>query len=232
VPLATRLLQEWRASWRTSPPGVWLFANRQGTRPIDVTVAQKIYTMAKLRAGIQKHGGIHALSPRLRHPSASRSTSFSGGSSSISSPTRSSPSVRCSCGSSASTSSAAPSANGASCSPSPSCCPSASPGIRREHPRRSLLAWSAASTSRGASRPLARAPSRGPAASPPAALPPAGCRVSLTHRWSPTSAAAPLPRVYAPDRAPAAIESPYVMRERGLVQLVLSAMRGARRIKA
>src|SRR5438309_11907950 len=46
---------------RARAPGIWLFANRQGTRPIDVTVAQKIYTLAKLRAGIQKQGGIHAL---------------------------------------------------------------------------------------------------------------------------------------------------------------------------
>src|SRR5882724_5549359 len=61
VPLAARLLQELRAYWNTVPPRVWLFANRQGTRPIDITVAQKIYTMAKLRAGIQKQGGIHAL---------------------------------------------------------------------------------------------------------------------------------------------------------------------------
>ena len=61
VPLAARLLQDLRAYWTSTPPQVWLFANRQGTRPIDITVAQKIYTMAKLRAGIQKQGGIHAL---------------------------------------------------------------------------------------------------------------------------------------------------------------------------
>jgi integrase/recombinase XerD len=61
VPLAKRLLQDWRVYWRTAPPRVWLFANRQGTRPTDITVAQKIYTMAKLRAGIRKQGGIHAL---------------------------------------------------------------------------------------------------------------------------------------------------------------------------
>jgi len=61
VPLSTRLLQDWRAYWRLRPPHVWLFANRPGTRPIDVTVAQKVYTMAKLRAGITKQGGIHAL---------------------------------------------------------------------------------------------------------------------------------------------------------------------------
>lgn len=61
VPLAARLLQELRAYWKTTPPGAWLFANRQGTRPIDITVAQKIYMLAKLRAGIVKQGGIHAL---------------------------------------------------------------------------------------------------------------------------------------------------------------------------
>ena len=61
VPLAARLLHELRAYWTTTPPRLWLFANRQGTRPIDITVAQKLYTLAKLRAGIQKQGGIHAL---------------------------------------------------------------------------------------------------------------------------------------------------------------------------
>jgi integrase/recombinase XerD len=61
VPLAARLLRELRAYWQTAPPRVWLFANRQGTGPIDITVAQKIYTLAKLRAGIVKQGGIHAL---------------------------------------------------------------------------------------------------------------------------------------------------------------------------
>ncbi len=61
VPLSQRLLQDWRAYWPIRPPHVWLFANRQDTRPIDVTVAQKIYTMTKLRAGIRKQGGIHAL---------------------------------------------------------------------------------------------------------------------------------------------------------------------------
>ena len=61
VPLAARLLQDLRAYWKTAPPRVWLFANRQGTRPIDITVAQKIYMLAKLRAGIVKQGGIHAL---------------------------------------------------------------------------------------------------------------------------------------------------------------------------
>jgi len=61
VPLATRLLQDWRAYWQIAPPRVWLFANRHGTRPLDVTMAQKLYTRAKRRAGICKQGGIHAL---------------------------------------------------------------------------------------------------------------------------------------------------------------------------
>ncbi|MBI3265033.1 MAG: site-specific integrase [Acidobacteria bacterium] len=61
VPLSTRLLHELRTYWQTAPPGVWLFPNRQRTRPTDITVAQKIYMMAKLRAGIRKQGGIHAL---------------------------------------------------------------------------------------------------------------------------------------------------------------------------
>jgi len=69
VPLSTRLLTELRASWQIAPPRVWLFPNRQGTRPTDITVAQKIYTMAKLRAGIRKRGGIHA----LRHAFATHS---------------------------------------------------------------------------------------------------------------------------------------------------------------
>ena len=69
VPLAKRLLHDFRVYWKTTPPGLWLFPNRPRTRPIDITVAQKIYTMAKLRAGIRKQGGIHA----LRHAFATHS---------------------------------------------------------------------------------------------------------------------------------------------------------------
>jgi site-specific recombinase XerD len=61
VPLSPRLLQALRADGRTVPPPLWLFANRAGTRLIDVTVAQKISTAAKRQAGLLKHGGIHAL---------------------------------------------------------------------------------------------------------------------------------------------------------------------------
>jgi len=61
APLSARLLQELRTYRKITPPRVWLFANRQDTRPIDVTVAQKTYMLATLRAGIVKQGGIHAL---------------------------------------------------------------------------------------------------------------------------------------------------------------------------
>jgi site-specific recombinase XerD len=62
LPLSPRWLAQLDAHASTLPPrSIWIFPNRQRRRPIDITVAQKIYTMAKLRAGITKHGGIHAL---------------------------------------------------------------------------------------------------------------------------------------------------------------------------
>jgi site-specific recombinase XerD len=61
LPLSVRLLKQMREYWKTNPPGIWLFANRANTRPIDVTVAQRVYGISKLRAGIIKHGGIHSL---------------------------------------------------------------------------------------------------------------------------------------------------------------------------
>ena len=61
VPLAERLLAELQSYWRVVPPAHWVFPNRQGTRPIDISAAQKIYTLTKLLAGVRKQGGIHAL---------------------------------------------------------------------------------------------------------------------------------------------------------------------------
>jgi integrase/recombinase XerD len=43
------------------PPARLALPQSPGHPPIDITVAQKLYTMAKLRAGITKQGGIHAL---------------------------------------------------------------------------------------------------------------------------------------------------------------------------
>jgi len=59
--LSPRLLAELRAYWRAYRPAVWLFPGRDGDRPLDVSTAQKIYYTAKLKAGITKRGGIHAL---------------------------------------------------------------------------------------------------------------------------------------------------------------------------
>ncbi|MGH7164193.1 MAG: tyrosine-type recombinase/integrase, partial [Nitrospiraceae bacterium] len=61
LPLSVRLLGQMREYWKTHPPRLWLFPNRKGTRPVDITVAQRAYGTAKLRAGIRKQGGIHSL---------------------------------------------------------------------------------------------------------------------------------------------------------------------------
>jgi site-specific recombinase XerD len=69
VPLSLRLLKQTREYWRMHPPGTWVFANRSGRGPIDISVAQRVYGAAKLRAGIHKHGGVHG----LRHAYATHS---------------------------------------------------------------------------------------------------------------------------------------------------------------
>jgi site-specific recombinase XerD len=62
VPLSRRLVKQIESYWREYPPRhPWLFPNRYGTRPIDVTMAQKVFMMAKLRTGISRRGGIHSL---------------------------------------------------------------------------------------------------------------------------------------------------------------------------
>ena len=59
--LSPRLLAELRAYWRQYRPTQWLFPARDGKLPMDVSTAQKFYYAAKLKAGITKRGGIHAL---------------------------------------------------------------------------------------------------------------------------------------------------------------------------
>jgi site-specific recombinase XerD len=61
VPLSRKLLGQFEAYWRAEPPRLWLFANRTGTAHVDITVAQKVFMLAKLRTGISKRGGIHGL---------------------------------------------------------------------------------------------------------------------------------------------------------------------------
>jgi integrase/recombinase XerD len=58
--LSQRLLEELRAYWKVHRSKSWLFPNAKGG-PLLIDYAQKIYNLAKLRAGIQKGHGIHTL---------------------------------------------------------------------------------------------------------------------------------------------------------------------------
>jgi site-specific recombinase XerD len=58
--LSQRLLSELRTYWKEHRSPTWLFPNRKGG-PISIDFAQKIYNLAKLKAGIQKGHGIHTL---------------------------------------------------------------------------------------------------------------------------------------------------------------------------
>jgi integrase/recombinase XerD len=61
VPLSKRLLQRLEHYWTTDPPRHWVFEGSTPERCVHISAVQKAYTLAKLRAGIQKHGGVHAL---------------------------------------------------------------------------------------------------------------------------------------------------------------------------
>jgi site-specific recombinase XerD len=58
--LSPRLLTELRAYWKEHRSPIYLFPNRKGG-PISIDYAQRIYNLAKLKAGIQKGHGIHTL---------------------------------------------------------------------------------------------------------------------------------------------------------------------------
>jgi len=59
--LSPRLLEELRRYWALERPRPYLFPTQAGPRPIHPTTAERTYRRAKLRAGITKHGSIHAL---------------------------------------------------------------------------------------------------------------------------------------------------------------------------
>jgi len=61
VPLSRRLLKQMEHYWKTESARLWLFPGHRGARAIDVTSAQKVFQLAKLRTGIRKRGGIHSL---------------------------------------------------------------------------------------------------------------------------------------------------------------------------
>lgn len=58
--LSPRLLSELRTYWKEHRSPTYLFPNRKGG-PISIDYTQRIYNLAKLRAGIQKGHGIHTL---------------------------------------------------------------------------------------------------------------------------------------------------------------------------
>lgn len=59
--LPPALLEALRTYWRAYRPRTWLFPQRHGDVPIDPGQAQKWFYLAKRRAGITKHTGIHGL---------------------------------------------------------------------------------------------------------------------------------------------------------------------------
>jgi site-specific recombinase XerD len=61
VPLSKRLLPRFAQYWATERPRHWVFEGSSPDRCLHITAVQKAYTLAKLRAGIRKHGGVHAL---------------------------------------------------------------------------------------------------------------------------------------------------------------------------
>jgi len=58
--LSQQLLVELRAYWKVHRSPTYLFPNRKGG-PLSIDYAQRIYNLAKLKAGIQKGHGIHTL---------------------------------------------------------------------------------------------------------------------------------------------------------------------------
>jgi len=59
--LSPQLLQTLRDYWLLYRPHIWLFPNSSGSGPIDIKVAQRIYGVARDKAGLGREGGIHTL---------------------------------------------------------------------------------------------------------------------------------------------------------------------------
>ena len=59
--LSQRLLLELRAYWKLSRPAPWLFPGQDPQKPLCRKTLHRIYTDAKHKAAIHKHGGMHTL---------------------------------------------------------------------------------------------------------------------------------------------------------------------------
>ena len=59
--LSPQLLHTLRSYWQLCRPRIWLFPNPSGNGPIDHKTAQRLYGVARDRAGLGRAGGIHTL---------------------------------------------------------------------------------------------------------------------------------------------------------------------------
>ncbi len=59
--LSSRLLKELERYRRAYQPVTWVFFGKERNHPLDISSAQKVYNLAKHRAGLQKGKGIHTL---------------------------------------------------------------------------------------------------------------------------------------------------------------------------
>ena len=61
VALSAAMLDTLRTYWRACEPREWLFPGRDGTGPLHITSAQRVFAQCKRAAGVVKSGGIHSL---------------------------------------------------------------------------------------------------------------------------------------------------------------------------
>jgi integrase len=61
VILSPSLLEQLRCYWRRYRPAPWLFTRRNMDVALNISTPQRVFTVAKRQAGIDKVGGIHGL---------------------------------------------------------------------------------------------------------------------------------------------------------------------------
>ena len=61
VIVSPTLLEHLRRYWQDYRPRTWLFPGQRHSEPLGIQSAQRVFTAAKRRAGIDKIGGIHSL---------------------------------------------------------------------------------------------------------------------------------------------------------------------------
>lgn len=59
--LSPRLLEQLRTYWKSYQPRLWLFPGQCKTAPLSRASVNQLFQLAKARAHIEKHGGIHLL---------------------------------------------------------------------------------------------------------------------------------------------------------------------------